>query len=137
MIPHPTPSAVAEVAGSVEQEANMATVIKVKCDWCGEQELGPSGVHLTVFDAGDGHYYEFFCPKCFELMRKPADEHVQVLLTSGNVASTYVHIPLEVLEVKGGPALTVDDLMDFVVDLRNHSDYALEAQAVVRDRQDV
>lgn len=97
------------------------TRIKVTCPICGEQELRPSGLHLTVFDAGDAHFYEFFCPGCHEHVRKPADETIQGLLMSADVEHTFEHVPLEVLEAHNGPSITVDDVMDFVVALRRKS----------------
>lgn len=100
----------------------MATTIKASCPSCKDVELAPSAFHLTVYDAGNGHFYEFFCPKCYERIVKPADESVQSLLMRGGVEHTFTHMPLELLEVHTGPALTVDDVMDFVVALRQHSD---------------
>lgn len=96
----------------------MATKIKANCPSCQDVELAPTAFHLTVFDAGNGHYYEFFCPKCYDRVLKPADDSVQQLLISGGVEHTFEHVPLEVLEAHPGPALTVDDLMDFVLALR-------------------
>jgi hypothetical protein len=50
-------------------------------------------------------------------VRKPADEHVISLLLSGGVPAQVWEVPAEVLEPKPGPALTYDDLLDFVLSL--------------------
>ena len=98
------------------------TKIKVNCPTCGALELAPSGLHLTVFDAGDGHFYEFFCSGCFVHVKKPADDTIQALLMSAEVEHTFEHVPLELLEEHVGPALTMDDLMDFVVAIQDDDD---------------
>jgi len=110
----------------------MATMIKVQCPSCEKQlQMAASAFHLTVFDAGNGHYYEFFCPKCHEGIRKPADTDVQELLTKGGVSSSYLHVPREVFEKREGAPLTKDDLLDFARALAKCKDVALQALSSV------
>ena len=98
------------------------TIIKVQCVHCmTESQVGPSAIHVTIFDAGSNHYYEFFCPACFELVRLPADLDVQEKLAVADVSFDMIHIPLELLEDRSGPPLTVDDLLELVLDLRRRN----------------
>jgi hypothetical protein len=62
-------------------------------------------------------YYAFDCGTCGEEVRKPADDHVVSLLVSGGVPAQVWDLPAEVLEVKTGPALSYDDLLDFGLQL--------------------
>ena len=86
------------------------TTIKASCPTCGEVELTPADVSLMVCSHAPLSYYAFDCVTCGEEIRKPADDHVVSLLVSGGV-------PAEVLEVKAGPALGYDDLLDFALQL--------------------
>lgn len=108
------------------------TMIKVNCPQCGDIDLGPTALHLTVFDAGPMSHYEFFCTKCFTCVRKPADSSVQTLLTQGGVASSYEHVPREVLEMRAGAPITYDDVLEFTMALEAASDTALDAASAPR-----
>lgn len=89
------------------------------CPECGPQNLAPTGMHLTVYSHGENHTYEFFCPTCFDEVLRPASQEVVDLLHNAGVRQDTIEVPLEVLEhPAGAPPLTVDDLMDFVTDLR-------------------
>ncbi len=57
--------------------------------------------------------YAFPCPKCGEFVEKPADDRIVRLLLSGGVMPVPVHVPAEALEVREGPAFTLDDILDF------------------------
>lgn len=93
------------------------TTIKASCPTCGEVELTPADVSLMVCSHAAMSYYSFTCPTCTCEIRKPADDHVVSLLVSGGVPAQVWDLPAEVLEVKAGPALTYDDLLDFALEL--------------------
>jgi hypothetical protein len=94
------------------------TTIKASCPTCGGVELTSADIHLRVCTTDRSlSYYAFRCPSCEEEVRKPADQHVVQLLMSGGVRAQTWNIPAEVLELKDGPALTYDDLLDFVLHL--------------------
>lgn len=93
------------------------TTIKASCPTCGEVELTPPDVTLVVASHQALSYYAFRCTTCAEEIRKPADDHVVSLLMSGGVQATVWEVPAEALELKGGPALGYDDLLDFVLQL--------------------
>ncbi|MDB5185077.1 MAG: hypothetical protein JWN38_885 [Candidatus Saccharibacteria bacterium] len=90
----------------------MAT-IKASCLCCGLVELSPADLTLMVCSHAPLSYYSFKCPDCGSAVRKPADDHVVSLLISGGVPAIVWDLPAEALEVKHGPALTYDDLLDF------------------------
>jgi hypothetical protein len=93
------------------------TTIKASCPTCGEVELTPADVSLMVCNHAPLSYYAFGCATCGEEIRKPADDHVVSLLVSGGVPAQVWELPAEVLEVKTGPALSYDDLLDFALRL--------------------
>jgi len=98
------------------------TVILANCRYCssGKLELRPSAFHLTIFSTGEGNYYTFFCPSCTEENRWPAQDAVCNILMKVGVATSEVEVPLEILEhpPEDAPAISVDDVMEFVVALR-------------------
>ena len=93
------------------------TTIKASCPTCGEVELTPPDVSLMVCAQPGLSYYAFDCPTCGHEVRKPADDNVVALLVSGGVPATVWELPAEALEVKKGPDLTYDDLLDFALHL--------------------
>jgi hypothetical protein len=93
------------------------TTIKASCHSCGEIELTSNDVTLRVASHAPMSYYQFTCPTCTELVRKPADDHIVSLLMSGGVRAEVWEVPAEALEPKDGPGLTYDDLLDFVISL--------------------
>ena len=93
------------------------TTIKASCPLCGEVELTPADVSLMVCSSASLSYYAFTCTTCCEEVRKPADDHVVSLLISGGVPAQVWDLPLEALELRTGPRLSYDDLLDFALEL--------------------
>lgn len=91
------------------------TTIKATCTTCGEVALTPDEVELWIDrSARDDSFYAFTCPACLCVVRKPADERVIRLLTSGGVEVRDVAPPEPPkLPRFEGPAFTHDDLLDF------------------------
>lgn len=108
------------------------TTIKASCPNCGEVELTPADVSLMVCTHAALSYYAFECMTCTEEIRKPADDHVVSLLVSGGVPAQVWELPAEVLEVKTGPALSYDDLLDFGLALGRVDDIVSAASTPVR-----
>ncbi|MHB8340082.1 MAG: hypothetical protein ACYDB7_02780 [Mycobacteriales bacterium] len=108
------------------------TTIKATCPTCGEVDLTPEQVRLVVCGNGPLSYYGFDCPTCLEDIRKPADEHIVSLLTSGGVRPSVWSIPAEALEPHPGPALGYDDLLDFALQLASDDLLAALAATPVR-----
>jgi hypothetical protein len=88
------------------------TTIRATCPTCGEVELTPDDIELRVCTHAPASYYEFACPLCADQVRKPADDRIVQLLISGGVSATVWELPDE-LRDQSGPALTLDDLLDF------------------------
>ncbi len=93
------------------------TTIKASCPTCGGVALTPADVALMVCSQATLSYYRFTCPDCAQSIRKPADDHVVALLISGGVRPETWDVPAEASEVKLGPTLTYDDLLDFALHL--------------------
>jgi predicted RNA-binding Zn-ribbon protein involved in translation (DUF1610 family) len=104
------------------------TTIKGSCPACGEVELTPKDIALYVCGNAPRSYYSFVCPNCRDEVRKPATDHIVSLLVSTGIRPRAWQLPLEALESKNGPALTYDDLLDFVLALRTVD--ALTAEAI-------
>ena len=101
------------------------TTIKASCPVCGEVELRPADLTLTVMPPAHlSSSYSFTCPGCTDVVRKPADEHVVQLLVSGGVRPEVVEVPEEALELHLGPALSYDDLLDLALQLEATDDLA-------------
>lgn len=97
------------------------TVIRTVCLTCTTTlEMGPADVHLVTHDKGDRDFYEFTCPVCDELNRKPADVHVIRVLRFGKVPETRMKVPDEAFDPKRDWVLrlTPDDVLDFVLGLK-------------------
>ena len=108
------------------------TTIKASCPGCGEVELTSADISLMVCNHASLSYYAFTCPKCVDVVKKPADDHVVSLLVSGGVPAQVWDLPAEVLEVKAGPALTYDDLLDFALELNSTDLLSAAASSPVR-----
>lgn len=108
------------------------TTIKASCPTCGEVELTPADVSLMVCSHAPLSYYAFTCTTCHEVVKKPADDHVVSLLVSGGVPAQVWDLPAEALEVKAGPVLSYDDLLDFALQLGSTDLLAAAASATVR-----
>ncbi|MGB7983139.1 MAG: hypothetical protein WCF36_20335 [Candidatus Nanopelagicales bacterium] len=108
------------------------TTIKATCPRCGDVDLVPADVQVTVAAELGWSTYTFTCEGCAEAVCKPADDDVVQLLTGAGVRVDHLAIPLEylesrVLERTCGP-MTRDDLLDFVLWLDSTVDIVMAAQ---------
>lgn len=93
------------------------TIIRATCVICGDVELTQDDVTLTVvYPVSERSTYSFTCPACGEETSKAATDEVVALLMSGGVHVQQVIIPAEALEPHTGPPLTMDDLLDLMLD---------------------
>jgi ribosomal protein S28E/S33 len=102
------------------------TTIKATCPTCGDVDLTPSDVTVTVARALGWSTYTFRCAGCADAVCKPADDEVVQLLTGAGVRVERLDIPVEFLESRvlartAGP-MTRDDLLDFALWLRASDD---------------
>jgi hypothetical protein len=93
------------------------TTIKVTCPECGDIDLQPYDLELSV--APTWATYKFHCNECGEPVRKPADPEIVDLLSGAGVPT--VVIPAEVFEPRNGPVISYDDVLDFALALRDDS----------------
>jgi hypothetical protein len=93
------------------------TTIKATCPTCGDVDLSPSDVTVTVARELGWSTYTFRCVQCSDAVCKPADDEVVQLLTGAGVRVERMDIPTEYLEAqvlsRTSPPLTGDDLLDF------------------------
>lgn len=104
--------------------------IKATCPYCGDVDLTTNDVVLHECSTAGLSYYAFVCSGCDRSIRKPADTHVSTLLRTGGVKVEFWSIPQEAAEQHAGPALSVDDLLDFVIELHRTEDLAAAARRV-------
>lgn len=104
------------------------TRIRATCPLCGEVDLTPDDLTLTIVRGDRGNVtgessYRFACPDCAEIVVKPADARIARLLETGGVAvETRVLTNVDVAETPplpphperaaGGPPLSYDDVLD-------------------------
>jgi predicted RNA-binding Zn-ribbon protein involved in translation (DUF1610 family) len=107
------------------------TTIRTTCPRCGEVDMGPEAILLSVLQGGREGTYRFTCPTCFDAVEKRADRKIVALLVSagvdvsgrGGVEEQTVpmfesdapdDLPVDPRgRLPEGPPLTIDDLIDF------------------------
>ncbi len=91
----------------------MATVIKASCQDCGEVELTVADLEVRVCTEGEHGTYVFRCPTCLMSVAKDAEPRVLEMLVASGVSLVQWHLPAELFELRTGPPITHDDLIDF------------------------
>ncbi len=95
------------------------TTIKATCPTCGDVDLTPEDMTVTVAEEAGWSTYSFMCNACAVTITKPADDEIVRLLTGAGVRLRRVHVPGEFLESqklnRTAPPLTEDDLLDFAL----------------------
>ncbi|MGB2970354.1 MAG: hypothetical protein WBB77_10510, partial [Candidatus Nanopelagicales bacterium] len=94
-------------------EATDMTTIKATCPVCGDVDLTPIDVRLTVAESAGWATYTFRCTECHDQVEKPADEEVVALLSIAGVVID--RVPAEALEGHTGPPFSYDDVLDFAL----------------------
>ena len=111
------------------------TTIKATCPRCGDVDLVPEDVRVTVARELGWSTYTFTCAGCADSVCKPADEDVVQLLTGAGVRVDLLSIPLEYLESRilerTSTPLTNDSLLDFVLWLESVDDVVMAADQEV------
>ena len=88
------------------------TTIRASCSTCGDVQLQPSDLLVRVCADDNQGSYCFNCPECGFGVAKDASPRIVELLVSTGVRMDVWRLPAELLEHKGGPRLTHDDLLD-------------------------
>jgi predicted RNA-binding Zn-ribbon protein involved in translation (DUF1610 family) len=98
------------------------TTIRTTCPRCGEVDMGPEAISLSVHGNGRDGSYRFTCPNCEDDVEKRADRKIVALLVSAGVdveASGSTRSMLGTLfgddpgPAFEGPPFTVDDVIEF------------------------
>jgi predicted RNA-binding Zn-ribbon protein involved in translation (DUF1610 family) len=100
------------------------TTIRTTCPRCGEVDMGPEAILLSVRDDGREGSYRFTCPSCADDVEKRADRKIVALLVSAGVDID--HADREAMQASllfddedlgrslpSGPAFTIDDVIEF------------------------
>jgi hypothetical protein len=119
MHPRPTEGR-SDFGGNPGQNRRVAmTTIKATCPDCGDVDLTPADVLVTVSREMGWSKYSFTCPNCSQCVSKPADEDVVQLLTSAGVRVKKLRIPDEYFDglmvAETVARLTEDDILDFAL----------------------
>jgi predicted RNA-binding Zn-ribbon protein involved in translation (DUF1610 family) len=104
------------------------TTIRTTCPRCGEVDMGPEAISLSVRSSGREGSYRFTCPRCDDAVEKRADRKIVALLVSAGVdlepmggsemgETLFDQEPMGTLEAleqaMDGPAFTIDDVIEF------------------------
>ena len=102
------------------------TTIRTTCPRCGEVDMGPEAILLSVRQNGREGSYRFTCPNCADDVEKRADRKIVALLVSAGVdidpGEELVGSQPELLfddelDPRGvlpdGPAFSIDDVIEF------------------------
>jgi predicted RNA-binding Zn-ribbon protein involved in translation (DUF1610 family) len=105
------------------------TTIRTTCPRCGEVDMGPESILLSVQQGGSEGTYSFTCPMCASDVEKRADRKIVALLVSAGVGVAGgegggeggTHLRTDPIfdyddlesESLAGPTFTYDDVIDF------------------------
>jgi predicted RNA-binding Zn-ribbon protein involved in translation (DUF1610 family) len=70
--------------GRADSSGEMTT-IRTTCPRCGEVDMGPEAILLSVRQSGKEGSYRFTCPNCADDVEKRADRKIVALLVSAGV----------------------------------------------------
>jgi predicted RNA-binding Zn-ribbon protein involved in translation (DUF1610 family) len=114
------------------------TTIRTTCPRCGEVDMGPESILLSVRSNGREGSYRFTCPECEDAVEKRADRKIVALLVSAGVdidrgddlSSRHpelfdVEHESTLEQAPQGPAFTPDDVIEF--------HYLLEDDTYIRE----
>lgn len=94
-------------------------MIRASCPTCGDVELTTRDVRVLLCSSTYESSYAFQCPSCRVAVAKPAEPRVVDVLLASGIALTVWHMPAELHEVRAGPAVSYDDLLEFHFLLRD------------------
>jgi hypothetical protein len=94
------------------------TTIRTTCPQCGEVDMGPESILLSVRRGGSEGTYRFVCPECLGSVEKRADRKIVALLVSAGVdVSDVVHRVQAELDFHYGSGLDEPDELEEPVDV--------------------
>jgi hypothetical protein len=96
----------------------LVATIRASCPTCGDVELTSRDVTVQVCATNNQGSYAFRCPACNVAVSKMAEQRIVDLLVSSGVRLSVWSLPAELDEVRSGPALTYDDLLELHQELQ-------------------
>jgi hypothetical protein len=91
------------------------TTVRAQCPGCGDVQLHIDDLIVRVcHDDGPGAY-RFRCPRCEQTVQREASPRIVDLLVSAGAPQETWRWPAELAELRTGPPLTPDDLLDLHV----------------------
>jgi len=106
-------------------------IVMATCPRCGDVEMAPRDLALRVCSFNAASTYHFSCPRCEEIVVKPAaDAGVVTMLSSVGVPTVRWDLPAELDEIHDGPPITIDDLIDLRL-LLDRPDWAKRLAAAI------
>jgi hypothetical protein len=97
-------------------------MIRASCPTCGDVELTTRDVRVLLCSTTYESSYAFQCPSCRVAVAKPAEARVVDVLLAAGISLSVWHMPAELEEVKTGPPISHDDLLEFHFQLSNVAD---------------
>ena len=90
------------------------TTVRAQCPGCGDVQLHIDDLTVRVCHDGDvPSAYRFRCPGCDQTVHREASSRIVDLLVSAGAPQELWSWPAELTELRAGPPLTPDDLLDF------------------------
>jgi len=89
------------------------TRVRATCNDCGVVVVTVAAVVLEIRQGEETGTYRFECPSCGKTVRHDADREIVGILVGGGVEPETFEIPAEALEVRSGPPVSWDDILDF------------------------
>ncbi|HLM19319.1 MAG TPA: hypothetical protein VK549_15970 [Acidimicrobiia bacterium] len=92
------------------------TTVRAQCPGCGDVQLHIDDLTVRVCHEDDvPSAYRFRCPECDETVHREASPRIVELLVSAGARQEMWRWPAELSELRVGPPLTPDDLLDLHV----------------------
>src|SRR5687767_8469502 len=102
-----------EIVMSKRNRRERVTRVRALCPACGEVSLTTLDVELEVWPREGLGRYHFRCPDCTDRVSYDASSDVIDVLVAGGVQVTTWDVPEEARELRSGPPITWDDVLDF------------------------
>jgi hypothetical protein len=88
-------------------------IVRATCPTCGDVEMGIGSVQVQVCVTTTEATYSFVCPDCQVIVNKEANDAIVESLTKAGSRLVTWSLPAELAEVKIGPPINHDDLLEF------------------------
>ena len=91
--------------------------INSECPTCGDVEFPPERAWLVEMSVAIRSYFSFVCPQCDAVIQRSASARAQAILSRW-VPTEYVEVPDEALEPHPATPLSVDEVLDIMLAMR-------------------